>query len=47
LMLRMATHFDGGTLHAKKIKNARPAFEVWEKEISELPPGCQQITGHI
>ena len=28
----------------KKMKNIRPAFEVWEKDISELPPGYQNIT---
>jgi hypothetical protein len=31
----------------KEMKNVRPAFEVWEKDISELPPGYQQITGHM
>jgi hypothetical protein len=30
----------------KEMKNVRPAFEVWEKPISELPPGYQKITGH-
>ena len=31
----------------KEMKNVRPAFEVWEKDISELPPGYQKITGHM
>jgi hypothetical protein len=31
----------------KEMKNVRPAFEVWEKDISELPPGYQQITCHM
>ncbi len=31
----------------KEMKNVRPAFEVWEKPISELPPGYQKITGHM
>jgi hypothetical protein len=31
----------------KEMKNVRPAFEVWEKEISDLPPGYQKITGHM
>jgi hypothetical protein len=31
----------------KEMKNVRPAFEVWEKLISELPPGYQKITGHM
>jgi hypothetical protein len=25
----------------KEMKKNRPEFEVWEKPISELPPGCQ------
>jgi hypothetical protein len=25
----------------KEMKNVRPAFEVWEKDISALPPGYQ------
>ena len=29
------------------MKNIRTAFEVWEKDISELPPGYQNITCHI
>ena len=28
----------------KEMKNVRAAFEVWEKDISELPPGYQKIT---
>ena len=32
---------------SKEMKNVRPAFEVWEKDISELPPGYQNITGHM
>ncbi len=31
----------------KEMKNVRPAFEVWEKDISELPPGYQKITCHM
>ena len=31
----------------KEMKNIRPDFEVWEKDISELPPGYQKITCHI
>jgi hypothetical protein len=31
----------------KEMKNVRPAFEVWEKPISELPPGHQKTTGHV
>ena len=31
----------------KEMKNVRPAFEVWEKDTSELPPGHQKITGHV
>jgi hypothetical protein len=30
----------------KEMRNVRPAFEIWEKDISELPPGYQKITGH-
>ena len=29
------------------MKNIRPDFEVWEKYISELPPGYQKITCHM
>jgi hypothetical protein len=31
----------------KEMKNVRPAFEVWEKPISELPPEHQKTTGHV
>ena len=31
----------------KEMKNIRPAFEVWEKYISELLPGYQNITCHM
>ncbi len=31
----------------KEMKNVRPAFEVWEKDVSELPPGYQKITCHM
>jgi hypothetical protein len=31
----------------KKRKNERLAFEVWEKDISDLPPGYQDITCHM
>ena len=30
----------------KELKNIRPAFEVREKDISELPLGYQKITCH-
>ena len=29
------------------MKNIRPTFEVWEKDISEFPPGYQNITCHM
>ena len=29
------------------MKNIRPAFEVWKKNISELPPVYQKITCHM
>ena len=29
------------------MNNIRPDFEVWEKDISELPPGYQNITCHM
>ena len=31
----------------KEMKNVRPAFEPWEKDISDLPPGYQKITCHM
>jgi hypothetical protein len=31
----------------KEMKNVRPAFEVWEKLIDEIPPGYQQIKCHL
>ena len=31
----------------KEMKNVRPAFEVWDKDVSELPPGYQKITCHM
>jgi hypothetical protein len=31
----------------KEMKHVRPAFEAWEKDVSELPPGHQQITDHM
>ena len=31
----------------KEMKNIRPAFEVWEKDISQIPPGYQQIKCHM
>ena len=31
----------------KEMKNVRPAFEVWEKDISQIPPGYQQIKCHM
>ena len=30
-----------------EMKNIRTDFEVWEKDISELPPGYQKITCHM
>jgi hypothetical protein len=32
---------------AKEMKNVRPAFEVWEKDIRELPVGYQEIGCHL
>ena len=29
------------------MKNIRPTFEVWEKDISEFPPGYKNITCHM
>ena len=29
------------------MKNIRPSFEVWERDISEFPPGYQKITCHM
>jgi hypothetical protein len=31
----------------KEMKNVRPAFEVWEKDLSDLPVGYQEITCHM
>ena len=31
----------------KEMKNVRPAFEVWEKNVSQIPPGYQQIKCHM
>ena len=31
----------------KEMKNARPAFEVWEKAADDFPPGYQQIRCHL
>ena len=31
----------------KEMKNVRPAFKVWEKHVSQLPPGYQQIKCHM
>ena len=31
----------------KEMKNVRLAFEVWEKDISHIPPGYQQIKCHM
>ena len=31
----------------KEMKNVRPAFEPWEKDMSQIPPGCQQIKCHM
>jgi hypothetical protein len=31
----------------REMKNVQPAFEVWDKDVSELPPGYQKITCHM
>jgi hypothetical protein len=31
----------------KEMKNVRPAFEVWDKDVKELPVGYQEITCHM
>ena len=31
----------------KEMKNVRPAFKVWEKDISQIPPCYQQIKCHM
>ena len=31
----------------KEMKNIRPDFEVFEKDISEFPPGYQKIICHM
>ena len=31
----------------KEMKNVRPAFEPWEKDVSQIPPGSQQIKCHM
>ena len=31
----------------KEMKSVRPAFEVWEKGVDEIPPGYQQINCHL
>jgi hypothetical protein len=42
---------NGGVLwrdaNCKKIKNERPAFDIWEKDISDSPPGCQGTAFHV
>ena len=30
-----------------KMRNIRPAFEVWEKDVEHIPPGYQQIKCHM
>ena len=30
-----------------EMRNVRPAFEVWEKDIEHIPPGYQQIKCHM
>ena len=30
-----------------EMRNVRPAFEVWEKEVEHIPPGYQQIKCHM
>jgi hypothetical protein len=29
------------------MKNVRPAFEVWEKGVDDIPPGYQKINCHL
>ena len=29
------------------MKNVRPAFQVWEKDVKDLPVGYQEITCHM
>ena len=29
------------------MRNARPAFKVWEKDVEHIPPGYQQIKCHM
>ena len=31
----------------KEMENVRPTFEVWEKDISQIPPGYRQIKCHM
>ena len=31
----------------KEMENVRPAFEVWEKDVSQIPPSYQQIKCHM
>ena len=31
----------------KEMWNIRPAFEVWEKDVDEIPIGCQKICCHM
>jgi hypothetical protein len=31
----------------KEMKNVRPAFQAWEKDVKDLPVGCQEITCHV
>jgi hypothetical protein len=43
---------NGGTLWwdaiCKEVKNENPAFDIWEKDISDLPPeGCQESTFRV
>ena len=47
-------HFDqenGDTLWweaiCNEMRNVRPAFEVWEKDVKHIPPGYQQIKCHM
>ena len=29
------------------MRNVRPAFEVWDKSVAELPPGYQEVKYHL
>ena len=31
----------------KEMRNVRPAFEVWDKSVADLPPGYQEVKCHL